>query len=553
MRRSREEGKSTFTFGYIGQTNRCPVARLREDFRQTPSVNEKATNKRFPTLAQLFQEFEGLSSEAALFSWKVFVYPKLVFDSDNTTSYKDIDTAECTVIAIYGAQAAGCLNMEAGGKFAEFDLDDQTRSLLKELPALISPECLETPCQSKLKRLEDLVRSILGFTDTEQERTKYQRITEELANTMVVQGSRAAEYMDMTICALQTIFADVLQYMEIMKPLCVAAMGSTAALTCRGRFEHMRPATATTECFHADKIDAERRQMILKNPPKPIVRNLEAFQSSFRKIIQQNEFASGKPGSLERSQQVERLWNLNLQAHFGWIARMEANKDQWIDIMMAIPMGKALGHALAEQKGVGDDLESTSTPSQDSRRNRITTSSHLLHPLHRHTDRYTNFQTSRAQSTIQGIVYCKRALPRRVKTTKPIRSVVTSTATTASYVCFESFVNCKYQFLNTPFHFQSYQCLHNCPDFSTEEEYHLYLTATPTTRTADVRAHNCTSALTATPTTRTAALDTRRKPRCPMKMKQKAMEVTEDEIGMAYAVKNTSCFCMAISERRCRH
>ncbi|CCX33169.1 Protein of unknown function [Pyronema omphalodes CBS 100304] len=97
--------------------------------------------------------------------------------------------------------------------------------------------------------------------------------------------------------------------------------------------------------------------MILKNPPKPIVRNLEAFQSSFRKIIQQNEFASGKPGSLERSQQVERLWNLNLQAHFGWIARMEANKDQWIDIMMAIPMGKALGHALAEQKGVGDDLE----------------------------------------------------------------------------------------------------------------------------------------------------------------------------------------------------
>lgn len=272
------------------------MARLREDFRQTPSVNEKATNKRFPTLAQLFQEFEGLSSEAALFSWKVFVYPKLVFDSDNTTSYKDIDTAECTVIAIYGAQAAGCLNMEAGGKFAEFDLDDQTRSLLKELPALISPECLETPCQSKLKRLEDLVRSILGFTDTEQERTKYQRITEELANTMVVQGSRAAEYMDMTICALQTIFADVLQvstpvtrpywdfvswpkvdpmgrlrfgkqYMEIMKPLCVAAMGSTAALTCRGRFEHMRPATATTECFHVCRSNPEDTESVFVMVP----------------------------------------------------------------------------------------------------------------------------------------------------------------------------------------------------------------------------------------------------------------------------------------------
>jgi predicted glycosyl hydrolase (DUF1957 family) len=86
-----------------GQINRCPVTRLREDFRQTPSVNEKATGKRFSTLAQLFQEFEGLSSEAAQSSWKVFVYPKLVFDSDNTTSYKDIDAAEHTVIALCGA------------------------------------------------------------------------------------------------------------------------------------------------------------------------------------------------------------------------------------------------------------------------------------------------------------------------------------------------------------------------------------------------------------------------------------------------------------------
>jgi hypothetical protein len=83
--------------------------------------------------------------------------------------------------------------MDAGGRFADFDLDNETRSLLKELPAFVSPECLGVPCPSKVKGLEDLVRSIQEFAQSQPECTKYQQITQELANTMAVQGSHSAE------------------------------------------------------------------------------------------------------------------------------------------------------------------------------------------------------------------------------------------------------------------------------------------------------------------------------------------------------------------------
>jgi hypothetical protein len=140
----------------------------------------------------------------------------------------------------------------------------------------------------------------------------------------------------------------------------------------------------------ADKIDPEHRQMILENPPKPIVRNLEAFQSSFRRIIEQNGFASGKPGSLEHCQQVERLWNLNRRAHFGWIARTEANKDRWTEIMMAIPTGKALGHALAGQKGVSDNLEPARERCAAARSIRTTLAPARIMDYTSHTSYFTN-------------------------------------------------------------------------------------------------------------------------------------------------------------------
>jgi hypothetical protein len=186
-----------------GQTNRCPLAWLCEDFgSQSPRTKKTAANtggKRFRTLAQLFQDFEGLTSEAALSSWKVFVCPKLVFDAQN---YKEIDAAKRMVIVLCGAQTAGCLNIEVGGKFADFDLDDDIHSLLKESPMPVSPQCLGEPSPSKMNGLQGLVHSIQEFSESQPERTYYQQITQDLAKSMVVQGSHAAEFMDTTICAV---------------------------------------------------------------------------------------------------------------------------------------------------------------------------------------------------------------------------------------------------------------------------------------------------------------------------------------------------------------
>lgn len=83
-------------------------------------------------------------------------------------------------------------------------MDDQTQRLLKQLPQWRSPadDCLPGACPSKLSRLEGLVHSIRKFADTHPEETKYNQITEELANTMAVQGSQGAECLGWTICAI---------------------------------------------------------------------------------------------------------------------------------------------------------------------------------------------------------------------------------------------------------------------------------------------------------------------------------------------------------------
>ncbi|CCX15579.1 Protein of unknown function [Pyronema omphalodes CBS 100304] len=134
IRKIREDAGRSFTFRYLGQTSRCPVTRLWEDIRSTPS-HYRGT--RFTKLARLLKECDGLSSEASESSWKLFVFPEL--ELLGSSEYKGIDTVERTIIAIRGAQTAGCLNMEAGGKFADFELHEQTQSLLKELPPLSSP------------------------------------------------------------------------------------------------------------------------------------------------------------------------------------------------------------------------------------------------------------------------------------------------------------------------------------------------------------------------------------------------------------------------------
>lgn len=291
--------------------------------------------------------------EASESSWKLFVFPELEFSG--SSNYRDIDAVERTIIAICGAQTAGCLNMEARGKFAEFKSGDQTQSLLKELPPLRSAatECLPGACPSKLRRLQDLVRSIQEFADTDQEGTKYNRITEELANTMVVQGGQGAEYMGMTICAilgdepsktafnsgqifitgdsrsgraLQTIFSNVLQvsdtpltlpfwdviswpkvdvpeclpfchqYMEIMEPLCVAALGNNAALACQGSFRHVRPTTTTTtDCYIVCRLESDDLTGLVGKPYKMAVQR--CFKIYF-------DLARGSGGSIPEDSMI---------------------------------------------------------------------------------------------------------------------------------------------------------------------------------------------------------------------------------------------------------
>jgi hypothetical protein len=263
------------------------------------------------------QQCEGSSYETAAASWKLFVFPDLKFPRE--FDYKCLDAVERTIITICGAQTAGCLNLEAGGKFAEFALDDQTQCLLKQLPQWrsLADDCLSGACPSTLSRVEGLVHSIRKFADTHPAETKYNRITEALANTMAVQGSRRAEYLGWAICGilcdepskmgfnsgetfitgvspcgrtLQMIFANVLQastpvtlafwnvlswpkvdpmeclqfcrrYMEIMEPLCVAGLGNTAEVACRGSFEHLRP-TPNTDCYHLCRSDADDPESI---------------------------------------------------------------------------------------------------------------------------------------------------------------------------------------------------------------------------------------------------------------------------------------------------
>lgn len=71
-------------------------------------------------------------------------------------------------------------------------------------------------------------------------------------------------------------------------------------------------------------------------------------------------------------EQVERLWNLGLRAHFCWIERSESNKQRWTDGILSNRTGNAVDHIISSRKDAVADLEAAKARGAVARAARLT-------------------------------------------------------------------------------------------------------------------------------------------------------------------------------------